>query len=114
MLNDIMKDLQKDLSSVSNLTVNYLDRTQGIKSGTLFTISHTFKHKMMDKETLGANGKWTYESSEPKPFDCANILLVNSYEKNGERVEEQVPAFAINLIWMGVGTLLLKRSKIIS
>ena len=92
-----MKDLQKDLSSVSNITVNYLDRTQGIKSGTLFTISPTFKHKMMDKETLGANGKWTYESSDAKPFDCANILLINRYQRDGEWIEEEVPAFAINL-----------------
>lgn len=95
----ITKALQEKLNKVGTLTVNYLDRTQGVKEGKLFTIKPSFKYKMLTSETLGENGKYTYDSVEPKEFDCANILLINRYKskQTNEWVEELIPAFAINL-----------------
>ena len=95
----ISKALANKLKDVGSLTINYLDRTPGIKSGTLFNVKPSFKFKMMTSETKGSNGKYTYESEEPSAFDCANILLINRYKskQTDEWVEDLVPAFAINI-----------------
>ena len=98
-MNDLLtKALQKKLSDVGNIQVNYLDRTNGVKSGSLFTINPSYKYLMMNSETLTESG-YEYETSDPKPFDCANIMIINRYysKKQNKWIEELVPALAINL-----------------
>lgn len=99
-MNDLIsKALQSKLSKVGNIKIHQLDTNQGIKSGTLYEVKPSYPFVMNTKEILGANGKYTYETSEPKPFNMANILLINKYRNRdtGEMVEERVPALAINL-----------------
>ena len=94
----ISKTLQSKLEKVGDITLHQLDRTNGVKNGTLYTVQPSYKFNMIDKETLQSNGTYDYETSDATPFDCANILLLNRYKnKEGNWIDDNVPAFAINI-----------------
>ena len=99
MNNLISNDLLKQLDKVNNLTVHFLDRTEGVKNGTLYNVEPSYKFLIVIKETLQPDGSYKYETSEKKPFNMGNILLVNRYKSKttNEWVEEKVPAFCINI-----------------
>ena len=99
MMNLMTKALQNKLKNVGTIAVPFMDREQGVKRGNVYTVQPSFKFLIVDKEIKLSDGKYKYETSEPKPFDCANILLVNRYKskRTDDWVEEKTPALAINL-----------------
>lgn len=79
-----LASLTKTLSKVQNdISINYLDRSQGVKTGTLIELSPSFKYTMKGGEA-------------PKPFNIANIVLINRQKRNNEWVDVQLPCFAMN------------------
>ena len=94
----ISKTLQSKLDKVGDIQLHQLDRTNGVKCGTKYTVQPSFKFMMIDKETLQSDGTYKYDTSDAKPFDMANILLLNRYKnKDGDWVDNNVSAFAINI-----------------
>ena len=94
------KDVAAKLSKIQSLTLPKHDRTEGIKTGTMFRINPQLgEFKMIDKIVTGANGSQKYELSEPTAFQCANIMLyVSRRDKDtGEYIKKPLPAFAINM-----------------
>jgi hypothetical protein len=99
MDNLISKELQKSLDKLKTIKVHSMDREQGLKSGTLYTVEPSFKYQIVTSETLLPNGTYSYETTEKKPFNMGNILIINRYKskQTNEWVEEKVPSFCINI-----------------
>ena len=94
----ISKALQSKLEKVGDITVHQLDRTNGVKNGTKYTVQPSYKYMMINKETLQPDGTYDYETSDAVPFDMGNILLLNRYKnREGNWIDNNVPAFAINI-----------------
>ena len=83
-MSQLLDSLTKKMTKVSNdLTINYLDRTPGIKEGTLVSVKPSFRFVMDTGE-------------EAKAFDVANITMINRKLVNNEWVDSELPCFAMN------------------
>ena len=81
---DTLKNLSK-LSKVKNeISINYLDRSQGVKTGTLLKTQPSFKYVM--------EGGVQAES-----FDISDIVLIQRQKENNEWIDVELPCFAINI-----------------
>ena len=71
-MSTLLTSLTEKTKGVSdNLQINYLDRTPGIKEGSLVSVKPTFRFQMQDGSTA-------------QSFDAANIILVNRKLVNNE------------------------------
>ena len=81
LITSISKDLSKVKSDISN---DYLDRTEGVKKGNLTSIMPSYKFSFAD-------GK------DAKAFDLADIVLHQRQKVNGQWTDKDLPCFAINI-----------------
>ena len=79
LITSITKDLSKVKSDISN---DYLDRTEGVKKGNLTSIMPSYKFSFAD-------GK------DAKAFDIADIVLHQRQKSNGQWTDKDLPCFAI-------------------
>ena len=94
----ISKVLQSKLDKTGDIQLHQMDRTNGVKSGTMYNVQPSFKFAIIDKETLQSDGKYKYDTSDARPFTMENVLLLNRYRtKDGVWIDNDVSAFAINI-----------------
>tara|TARA_R100000808_G_C2064787_1_gene94720 strand:+ start:77 stop:658 length:582 start_codon:yes stop_codon:yes gene_type:complete len=83
----------KKLENVSNISVNNMDRTIGIKTGVLDTFTPTYTYKMYN----GIDKNGNIKTTEPKPYDMADIVLIERRkDKNGQWYDKELPTFSMN------------------
>lgn len=82
---DTLKNLTKTLSNVTDeLSINYLDKSPGVKKGTLLSVQPSFKYVMKGGETA-------------KPFTADDITLIQRRKINNEWQDVELDCFAINI-----------------
>ena len=83
-MSQLLDSLTKKTKSVGdNLQINYLDRSPGIKEGTLVSVKPTFRFHMKGGE-------------EARAFDIADITMINRKLVNNEWTDSELPCFAMN------------------
>lgn len=83
----------KKLENVSSVPVVYMDRTPGIKTGVLDTLTPSFTYKMYN----GIDKNGNIKTTEPKPYDMADIVLIERRkDKNGQWYDKELPTFSMN------------------
>ena len=83
----------KKLENVSSVPVEYMDRTPGIKTGVLDTLTPSFTYKMYN----GIDKNGNIKTTEPKPYDMADIVLIERRkDKNGQWYDKELPTFSMN------------------
>ena len=81
---ETLKNLKK-LSKVKNeISINYLDRSQGVKTGALVKLKPSFKYVMEG-------------GAEAESFDMSDIVLIQRQKRNNEWTDVELPCFAINI-----------------
>jgi hypothetical protein len=81
----VLDNLSKQLNKVKkDISINYLDRSQGVKTGTLTKTQPSFKYVMKG-------------GAEAESFDVADIVLIQRQKRNGEWTDTELPCFAMNI-----------------